>query len=309
MAHCYLGKSHSAVLLNPNPAQITWRLEGQERGYEHFGPPFLLSTSEIYQKVVLEALHNCIAHQDYSRNGRVVLTEFPQQLELENEGTFFEGKPEDYLGGTRTPKRYRNPFLAQAMVELNMIDTMGYGIFSMHRSQAKRFFPMPDFDLSQGNAVKLTIYGKEVDPAYSRMLMQNTDLPFEEILALDRVQKGLSLDEESVKRLRKRGLVEGRKSQLVVAAHIAQATDKRAEYIHFRGQDDSHYEKLILDYLETFKMAIRADLDRLLWIKLSDALDDEQKERKVSNLLTKMRRNNLIQSSGPKKKTEWKIAD
>ncbi len=41
-----------------------------------------------------------------------------------------EDRPEDYVTGEKTPRRYRNPFLAQAMAELNMIDTMGCGIHS-----------------------------------------------------------------------------------------------------------------------------------------------------------------------------------
>lgn len=35
-----LGKATSAYHLLPHPAQLTWKLEGQERAYEHFGPPF-----------------------------------------------------------------------------------------------------------------------------------------------------------------------------------------------------------------------------------------------------------------------------
>lgn len=34
--------------------------------------------------------------------------------------------------GSRQPRRYRNWFLMQAMVELNIIDTIGYGIHKMH---------------------------------------------------------------------------------------------------------------------------------------------------------------------------------
>nr|WP_321397125.1 hypothetical protein [uncultured Desulfobacter sp.] len=75
------------------------------------------------------------------------------------------------------------------MAELYMIDTMGYGIHSIHVAQARRFFPMPDFDLRESNAAKFRIHGKIVDPAYSRMLIQKTNLPLDQILALDRVQK------------------------------------------------------------------------------------------------------------------------
>ncbi len=116
---------------------------------------FAIEVSKYDQRIVLEALHNCIAHQDYSSNGRIIVTEQPDRLIFENEGRFFEGQPEDYISGNKTPRRYRNPFLAQAMAELNMIDTMGYGIHSIHIAQARRFFPMPDFDLNEPNAVKL----------------------------------------------------------------------------------------------------------------------------------------------------------
>ncbi len=89
-----------------------------------------------------------IAHQDYTRSARVVVVERPDCLIFENDGLFFEGEPSDYLEGNRVPRRYRNPFLAQAMAELNMIDTMGYGIHDMYARQARRYFPMPDYDLS-----------------------------------------------------------------------------------------------------------------------------------------------------------------
>lgn len=132
-----LGKFESAYRLSPHPVQLTWKLEGPERAYEHFGPPFLLNTTRLYkrirniqlrllpedellpvevakydQKIVLEALHNCIAHQDYSRYGRVVVTELPNRLIFENEGNFFDGRPDEYIVGDKTPRRYRNPFLA-----------------------------------------------------------------------------------------------------------------------------------------------------------------------------------------------------
>ena len=53
--------------------------------------------------------------------------------------------------------------------------------------------PLPDYDLSDANAVKLTLHGALVDEAYSRLLIQKTDLPLADILALDRVQKSCLL--------------------------------------------------------------------------------------------------------------------
>ncbi len=329
-----LGKPESAHLLLPHPAQMTWKLEGPERAYEHFGPPFLLSTSALYQrirniqirilpddallavemakydrKVVLEALHNCIAHQDYARNGRIVVTERPDRLIFENEGSFFEGRPDDYVAGNKTPRRYRNPFLAQAMTELNMIDTMGYGIHEMHISQAKRYFPMPDYDLSEPGVVRMTVYGSVVDPAYTRILMQKTNLPLMDVLALDRVQKHLPVDAATARRLRRAGLVEGRKPNLHVSALVAKVTASKADYIRTRAQDDAFYAKLITDYLGKFGKASRREIDELLWDKLSDALGDEQKKNKISNLITKLRRSGRIRNDGSRKAPEWRLAE
>lgn len=327
-----LGKPESAHLLSPHPVQLTWKLEGPERAYEHFGPPFLLSSSALYQKIrnvqirilpedqliavevakydqriVLEGLHNCIAHQDYARNGRVVVTESPDRLNLENEGGFFEGRPADYIDGNRTPRRYRNPYLAQAMAELNMIDTMGYGIHSIHLGQARRYFPMPDYDLSQPDAVKLTIHGRVVDPAYSRLLIQKTDLPLADVLALDRIQKKLPLPDEAVARLRRAGLIEGRKPNFHVSASVAKATASKAEYIRTRAQDDEFYAKLITDYLGKFGEATRAEINKLLMDKLSDALGDKQKYIKVGGLLTKLRRRDVIVNTGSDTAPCWRL--
>jgi ATP-dependent DNA helicase RecG len=329
-----LGKAESVHLLSPHPAQMTWKLVGPERAYEHFGPPFFLNTSVLYrrirniqlrilpedallpvevskydQKIVLEALHNCITHQDYSRNGRIVVTEQPDKLIFENEGDFFEGKPEDYVTGARTPRRYRNPFLARAMTELNMIDTMGYGIHEMHLGQAKRYFPMPDYDLSEPFAVKMTIYGSVVDPAYSRLLIQKTNLPLNEILALDRVQKRLPITDDLIKRLRRDGLIEGRKPNLHVSAIVARTTATKIDYIRTRAQDDDYYAKLITDFIRKFGTASRKEIDKLLLGKLSDALNEDQKRKKVDNLLTKLRRARILHNNGSKKTPQWVLAE
>lgn len=325
-----VGKAESAYRLSPHPAQLTWKLEGAERAYQHFKPPFLLTTTELYQKIrnvplsilpdnqlvpvvvdkydrkiVLEALHNCIAHQDYARNGRVLVTEQPDRLIFESEGAFFDGQPADYVSGHKTPKRYRNPFLAQAMAELNMIDTMGYGIHEMHVGQARRYFPMPDYDLSEPQAVKLTLYGAVVDVAYSRLLIQKTNLPLADILALDRVQKKLPIDDAVVKRLRQAKLIEGRKPHLYVSATVASATAAKADYINTRGQDDEFYIKQITDYLTKFGSASRQEIDKLLLSKLSDALDSTQKQNKIGNLLTGMRIGGVITNAGTRKVPKW----
>lgn len=329
-----LGKAEAAWRLSPHPAQLTWKLDGPERAYEHFGPPFLLSTTQLYQrirniqlrllpqdallpvevakydqKIVLEALHNCVAHQDYTRLGRVAVIEQPDRLLFENEGAFFEGQPEDYIPGDRLPRRYRNPFLTQAMAELSMIDTMGFGIHDMHARQARRYFPLPDYDLSEAGTVKLTIHGGVVDPAYSRLLIQNTQMDLADVLALDRVQKKLPIEDAVAARLRKAGLIEGRKPGYRVSAVVAQATASQADYIRTRPLDDAFYAQLLRDYLDKFGQATRSDINLLLLPKLGDALTDRQKHNKINSLLTKLRRRGEIVNTGSDTRPCWRLTE
>jgi ATP-dependent DNA helicase RecG len=175
----------------------------------------------------------------------------------------------------------------------------------MYAGQARRYFPMPDYDLSGSHSVKLTLHGAIVDAAYSRALIQHTDLDLSDILALDRVQKKLPIDDVVIQRLRRARLIEGRRPHLFVAANVASATANKAAYIRTRSQDDEFYIKLVLDYLGQFGASKRQEIDALLMTKLSDALNDAQKRNKISNLLSNMRRNGRIRNTGARKAPRW----
>jgi len=190
-----------------------------------------------------------------------------------------------------------------------MIDTMGYGIHSIYAGQARRYFPLPDYDLGDPDAVRLTIYGGVVDPAYSRLLMQKTDLPLMDVLALDRVQKKLPIPDEAAARLRRNKLIEGRKPNFHVSAAVAEATASKADYIRTRAQDDAFYAKLLADYLEKFTQASRAEINKLLSDKLSDALDEKQKYIKISNLLSGLRRRGVIVNTGSDAAPCWQLPE
>ena len=70
-----------------------------------------------------------------------------------------------------------------------MIDTIGSGIKRIFNLQRSRFFPMPDYDLSDPQRVKVRLLGKILDENYTKLLMTNTDLSLFDVIALDKVQK------------------------------------------------------------------------------------------------------------------------
>ncbi|MDR1879245.1 MAG: putative DNA binding domain-containing protein, partial [Bacteroidales bacterium] len=168
-----LGKPEASHLLSPFVSEITWKLDTEETAYEHFGMPFFLEVNKVLARirnvvykffpdnllisvevmkydpeVILEALNNCIVHQDYRRHERIVVIEKINKLVFINGGNFYEGTADDYSLGDKTPRDYRNRWLAEAMVRLGMIDTLGYGIHKMVKSQRNRYFPLPDYSKS-----------------------------------------------------------------------------------------------------------------------------------------------------------------
>ena len=222
------------------------------------------------------------------------VTEYPDRLEFVSVGSFFEGSPDEYALNGRIPRQYRNTALVNAMTNLNMIDHLGYGIERMNRSQRDRYLPLPDYDLSVPGEVRLVIYGSVVDEAYTKLLMQQSDLPFEDVLALDRVQKGRPIPEQMIRRLRRKGLVEGRQPHLRVAASVAVATGTQADYIKQRGESDEYCSALVTDYLKRNGKASRQEIDAVVFPSLSVELSDAQKKVKVKNLLSKLARHGTI---------------
>ena len=151
------------------------------------------------------------AHQDYELGGKVSVVEFEDgRLYFSNLGQFIPGSVESVIQADAPESRYRNRFLTDAMVNLNMIDTIGSGIRKMFLIQKKRYFPLPEYEL-QDNRVQVTITGRVVDIAYTRKLAEYPDLTLEDILMLDRVQKRKPLTDEQTKHLKALGLIEGRK--------------------------------------------------------------------------------------------------
>lgn len=207
------------------------------------------------------------------------------------------------------PEFYRNRILTEAMVSYNMIDTIGSGIKRIFTKQRERFFPLPDYDLTEAGRVKVRVFGKILDERYTRILIEKTDLGLWDVIALDKVQKKQPLSDAEFHSLKRKRLIEGRRPNIYVSASVAAATGTKADYIRKRAFDKQHYVKLVQEYLAQFGRARRADIDSLLLDKISDALGPEQKRNFVTNLLQEMRRKKIIHPLDGKrgKGSQWEL--
>jgi len=318
-----LGRNEVEHLLSPAIARITWVLKDQagiEKDFQHFGPPLILAVDQVFNKVrnltyrylpnaslfptevsqydpwvIRETLHNCIAHQDWRQGGKINVVESPDDLLFTNVGDFLPGSVENVIRRDAPPEVYPNRFLAEAMVNLNMIDTIGSGIKRMFTKQRQRFFPMPDYDLSEAGRVKVRIVGKVIDEKYTRMLIARPDLDPFDVIALDKVQKGKPLTDQELKSLKTKKLIEGRRPRLFVSAEVAAATDSLVDYLKKRGIDKEYCKRMVEDFLTKRGQSSRQEIDRLLRDKLSDALTTDQKSNFITNFLQEMRRERIIQ--------------
>lgn len=328
-----LGKSESGHFISPSVAKISWILkdkDGLEKDYKHFSCPFIIAVEGVYEKIrnlryryipnkslfpdeidaydpgtIREAINNCIAHQDYELHGKINVVEYEDnRLVFSNVGSFIPITVENVIEADSPPEQYRNRFLADAMVNVNMIDTIGSGIKRMFVSQKNKFFPLPEYDLSNNN-VKVSIIGRVLDMAYAKKLAQIPDLDLKTIIALDKVQKKQGLTEEENRHLREKRLIEGRKPNIYISSVIALETGSKVDYMKKRGIEDEYAQTMIVDCLRKFTVASREEIDEILLNKLPDILSSKQKKDKIKNLLQKLKNEGKIE---PTEDRRWTLS-
>lgn len=312
------GQPTAVAALGDVSPRLTWRLvdeAGVPLDHAHFGLPLLLALDALVAKVrvhtvrmlppgqlaplevqnyddwvIREALLNAIAHQDYQLGGRVIVTEWPGALQFSNAGAFIPESVDRVLAMDAAVHLYRNPCIADAMVELNLIDTIGSGIKRMYRTQRDRHFPMPDFEISATPAaVSVRIHGRELDPAFTRLLLSSAaELSLADVVALDHVQKRRPVAARVLTDLRRRKLVEGRGPSIYIAAAVADAVNQRGQYTRNHGLQKPALKQLVLSLIDKFGKASREEINQTLLAAMPSVLTAAQKANRVKNLLSEM---------------------
>ena len=256
----------------------TTELLGRIRNYRFkIYPKDSLIPAEVWKydtESILEGMHNSIAHQQYEKNARIIVTENMDSLKFQNDGSFYEGDYKEYITGEKTPNSYRS------------------------------YLPMPDYDLSTADEVILNLPGTIIDENYSLMLHANQDMSLTDAVLLDQVQKGKPISDNAIKKLRKEGLIEGRKPHLYVSKQIAKATNTQVEYTLKKGFNDAECQEWILKALKDHKVLSRKQINELLWNKLPVDYTDTQRVNKIGNLIMKLKRQGVIKTD---EKRSWHL--
>lgn len=321
-----LGRKESEYYLSPSVCKIRYRRKkivgGEDVDFEIFTIPMILAVEALGNKIsntqyvytiegslfpqdmkrydvftLREPLNNAIAHQDYSKGSMIDVVEYEdEKLVFSNKGQFIPASVEEVVTEDIPESFYRNRYLVETMRNVKMVDTEGGGIRKLYMQQKKRFFPMPDYDLT-GRQVKCTIQGNVLDENFAKILVNNPDLTLQEIMLLDSVQKHKPLTDDSIGYLRKKKYIEGRKPHIYLSMSVVKGTKHiglKTSYIKNKSFDDDYFKRLIVDYMSKFGKASRKEIDELLSNKLSEALTDRQKYDKITNLLSSLKRKGII---------------
>ena len=324
-----LGKYESAFKLRPAVVQVTWTRRDEKQDvvdYEHFTVPFILTVDEILSKIenltmrempggtlfpdtmkqyddytIREALHNCIAHQDYTMQQRINFVENPTYLYYSNAGSFIPGTLENALTNEEPQAYFRNECLCRAMVDFNMIDTVSRGIKKMFNEQWRRHFPMPDYEIDAKNRkVSVRIYGNEINKQYTNLLKTNDSLTLWDCISLDAVPKGRTIHEDVAQNLLNRGLIEGEAPNYTISLGIAKATNQLQGYTKQKGLDKEKMKQMILQYLKNAGTdgAKRDSIYEYIKDVMPQVKTHEQQLRLLGDILSALSVDKLIYAKG-----------
>lgn len=331
-----LGKPIAIQKIHPANAQITWvwkDKQGEVVDYEHYSIPYILTVDKIFSKIrnktmrelpggtlfpdtmkqyedysIREALHNCIAHQDYTLEGRIILVENDGFLYYSNRGSFIPKTVESVLKEKGPQKEYRNTCLTHGMVHFNMIDTVGRGIPKLFKEQRRRFFPMPEYEIDEKNqSVSVTIYGIASDDAYTDLLKSNPGLSLMECLWLDAVRTHKPITKEAAKHLKNKNLIEGKAPRYNIALSIARNVQQVGQYTKETGLNKKALVKLVLQLAANAGEAgfKRSDVLELIDHSLPVSMTKTQKLDRVSNMLRSMHSDEFLSKTDNGRR--WKI--
>ncbi len=326
-----LGKMFSENKLRPAVVEVTWSLRDDNQevvDYEHFSVPFILTVDEILAKIhnqtlrempggtlfpdtmkqyddytIREALHNCIAHEDYTLQQRINLVEHSSFIYYANGGTFLPGSLKDAMENQGPQRFFRNACLCKAMVHFNMIDTVSRGIKKMFTNQMQRHFPMPDYEIDNDRKeVGVRIYGNVINERYTDLLKENGTLTLQDCIALDAIQKGHHINEEIAHNLLKRGLIEGTSPTYNIPHNATKVPKQLHGYTRVSGIERHKIKQMILHFIQNTGThgAKRDAIIQYIQASLPKCNTKEQNRELIRNVLREMQNDNLIKSQAQK---------
>ena len=332
-----LGKAESLYKTGMSNIEIRWILQntrGEMLDYKHLHPPFLLAADTAYHLIrnttyrhmtpesifpeelqrydeftLREAINNAVVHVDYMANACIDVVEMENdKVIIKNAGSFLPGSLETVLTTATPYSKYRNDCLANAMIELNLIDKVGSGIRTMFRHQIERLFPVPEYNL-EDDCVQVTIQGKILNYSFAFNILQHDIAPVDIALLYD-VYVGRRIEKEGAARLRSQKLITGKFPKVRIASFLGEASSDpefRQKILQQQDMSTETYIAHIKDILRDGHPRSRSEIMQAIAPYLPTNYNQVSMEHKLSNILNKMRKEETISVQGGRRHAKWKL--
>ena len=90
-----------------------------------------------------------------------------------------------------------------------------------------------------------------------------------------------------------------------VSFKVADLIGQKTEYVKNKGLNDETCKNLIINALKEMRFATKSELRKVIDAALPAILDEKQKDKKLSNLLQSLRREEIIDNDGRHKFAKW----
>lgn len=344
-----LGKEKSVHYLN-TMAEILWEENGTE-AYKKFRLPFIFAIDNLANHIRIrdieypvymggqqtgqhgkianytfknlrEVIANCVAHQNYEMQEKIWVYESVDKIEFRNAGKplLEEDNYNELLkpnGREFAPTTYRNKWLYEAMDTVGLVEGRGSGFRKIFDYSTKSAFlpaPTANFDLS--DRFEYTIYGNEIDPVFTKILIEKKDLDIGIILLLDRVQKynraiikkQISKEQQTI--LKKLKLVEGRYPKLYLSFELEKllGNEEHHNQNELKANFRNIFETTVLIWLKKHKDGKNKQeiIDYTLEnLPIAKKLPPAKLKKDIENSLQKLKGAKLIRSKGSLRTTKY----
>lgn len=133
-----------------------------------------------------------------------------------------------------------------------------------------------------------------------QVLKENKSLSLQECIALDAIQKGHQISEETARELLEKGLIEGESPNYQISLGVAKMTHQLPEYTRVSGLERSKLKQMTLQFVQNAGTdgAKREDIYAYLKDAMPGNKTKEQHLRLLGNLLKEMKDEKTVYSIG-----------
>ncbi|USB33145.1 ATP-binding protein [Paenibacillus sp. YPG26] len=242
---------------------------------------FKLEVQDYPINVFQEALLNAISHRDYESNSSIFVKFSPNEIIIENPGSFPTGV--DSTNIITHPSSPRNKLIAETLQKLKYVQRSGQGVDIIFKDMLSLGKSAPEYNL-YSEAVSLTLRSSLEDIEFLKFITKeeenNGEFSVSEICILKYVKsnKTITLGKAAevaqittqsaanvlTKLCQRRNILQREARNKYMFTHrVYESLDDNIEYTKDKDFDEIQAKTMIIDYLRKNGVITRSDVERL----------------------------------------------